>query len=32
MPELMRFAESHPWWTLVYLVVIASGIAGARRG
>lgn len=31
MSALTAFAEAHPWWTLIYLALICSGIAGARR-
>lgn len=24
MSALMAFAEAHPWWTLVYLLVLSS--------
>lgn len=36
MQALMTFVETHPWWTLVYLIVIFSGMPSivkiVRRG
>ena len=31
MSSLLAFAEHHPVWTLVYLVVIAAGASGLFR-
>lgn len=31
MDALIRFAENHPWWTLVYLNIIASFWHGLVR-
>lgn len=27
MEALLKFVESHPWWTLVYLCVIFNSLA-----
>lgn len=31
MNALMTYVEAHPWWTLVYLSVIASSFNGLVR-
>ncbi len=35
MSEMLRYVETHPWWTLIYLIVTVNGLAGlllALRG
>lgn len=27
MTELLAFADTHPWWTLVYLALICGAVA-----
>ena len=28
--SLLQYIEAHPWWTFVYLVVIAAGLGSFR--
>ena len=28
---MFEFAESHPWWTMVYLMIIANWVGGLIR-
>lgn len=32
MDAATTFAAAHPWWTLVYLLVVVAGIGAARGG